>query len=139
VLKKLVFFRGLLDRTLCNFAEHIETRISHPQEIIRAIDDDFNLIILRKGQIGYVCKRNGCGFNDEIVDLISVGRDETPFLTSLDFISKQRPLYEIKSLQFSVLFTLQYSRFIEIFRTSDMDYELFCFLRDKIRNIPDEF
>jgi hypothetical protein len=64
VLKELVFFRGLLDRTLSNFAERIETRISHPQEIIRAIDDDFNLIILRKGRIGYVCKRTGCGFNE---------------------------------------------------------------------------
>jgi hypothetical protein len=60
-------------------------------------------------------------------------------LTSLDFISKKRPLYEIKSLQFSVLFTLDYDKFISIFKQTDMDYELYCFLRDKIRNIPDEF
>jgi hypothetical protein len=68
-----------------------------------------------------------------------VAAGETPFLTSLDFISKVRPLYEIKSLKFSVLYQMDYNRFIEVFKESDMDYELFCFLRDKIRNIPDEF
>lgn len=34
---------------------------------------------------------------------------------------------------------MDYNRFINVFKESDMDYELFCFLRDKIRNIPDEF
>ena len=113
--------------------------MTHPQETIRHIDDDFNLMILKEGEIGYSCKKHGCGFNDEIVDYIRVRAGETPFLTSLDFISKVRPLFEIKSLKFSVLYQLSYSRFIEVFRESDMDYELFCFLRDKIRNIPDEF
>jgi len=68
-----------------------------------------------------------------------VAAGETPFLTSLDFISKVRPLYEIESLKYSVLYQMDYNRFIEVFKESDMDYELFCFLRDKIRNIPDEF
>ena len=117
----------------------LETKISHPQEVIRALEDDFNLIILRKGHIGYSCKKNGCGFNDAIADEIRVSSGDLPFLTSLDFVSKTRPQYEIKSLQFSVLFTMEYEKFIEIFRKSDMDYELFCFLRDKCRNIPDEF
>jgi hypothetical protein len=137
VLRNLVFFRDLLDRTLYNFAEHLEVRMTHPQETIRHIDDDFNLMILKEGEVGYSCKKHGCGFNDEIVDYIRVRAGESPFLTSLDFISKLRPLYEIKSLKFSELYQLSYSRFIEVFRESDMDYELFCFLRDKIRNIPD--
>jgi len=107
--------------------------------VIRTAEDDFNLIILRKGQIGYTCKLSGSIFNEEIADLITVKERETPFLTSLDFISKQRPLYEIKSLSFSVLLSLAYEHFIEVFRQSDLDYELYCFLRDKIRNIPDEF
>lgn len=94
---------------------------------------------MRKGHIGYVCRKNGCEFNDAIADEIRVGSGDIPFLTSLDFISKTRPQYEIKSLQFSVLFTMGYKKFIEIFRKSDMDYELYCFLRDKCRNIPDEF
>ena len=38
-----------------------------------------------------------------------------------------------------MLFKLEYDQFIDIFKESDMDYELYCFLRDKIRNIPDEF
>ena len=68
VLNKLVFFKSLLDRTLCNFSEYLETKISHPQEIIRSLDDDFNLIILKKGHIGYIFKKNGCNFNDSIAD-----------------------------------------------------------------------
>lgn len=114
-------------------------RISHPQEVIRTPEDDFNLIILRKGQIGYACKLSGSVFHDEIADLITVTGKDAPFLTSLDFISKQRPPYQIKSLSFSVLLNLAYEQFIEVFRQSDLDYELYCFLRDKIRNIPDEF
>jgi len=103
-----VFFQGLLEHTLCKFAEHIESKITHPQEIIRAIDDDFNLIILKYGKIGYACKKSGCCFNEEIADLIKVQNGDSPYLTSLDFISKERPLYEIKSLKFSVIFMLPY-------------------------------
>jgi hypothetical protein len=88
-----VFFKDLLDRTLYNFAEHLETVVCHPQEIIRNIDDDYNLMILKKGQIGYICKKNGCSLNDKIVDLIKVDNNEAPFLTSLDFLSKKRPPY----------------------------------------------
>jgi hypothetical protein len=138
ILKQLVFFRTLLEHTLCNFAEHIESKIAHPQEIVRAIDDDFNLVILKFGKIGYACKKQGFAFNEEITDLIKVEEGGAPYLTSLDFISKQRPLYEIKSLQFSVILMLPYNKFIEIFKTSNMDYEHYCLLRDKIRNIPDE-
>jgi hypothetical protein len=38
--------------------------MTHPQQIIRNIDDDFNLMILKEGEIGYSCKKNGCDFND---------------------------------------------------------------------------
>jgi hypothetical protein len=55
-------------------------------------------MILKSGEIGYACKKNGCDFNDEIVDLIKIKQGGTPFLTGLDFISKVRPLYYIKSL-----------------------------------------
>ena len=133
-----MFFKDLLDKTLFNFAEHFENIIAHPQQTIRALEDDFDLIIIKKGSIGYSCKRSGWE-TDQIVDLIDVEKDSPPFLTSLEFISKTRPTYEIRSLSFTVLFRLEYNDFISIFRESDMDYELYCFLRDKIRNIPDEF
>ncbi len=69
-------------------------------------------MILKKGQIGYICKKNGCSLNDKIVDLIKVDNNEAPFLTSLDFLSKKRPPYEIKALKFSVIFRLDYNKFI---------------------------
>jgi len=30
--------------------------MTHPQQIIRNIDDDFNLMILKEGEIGYPAK-----------------------------------------------------------------------------------
>ena len=115
-MKKLIFFKDLLDKTLYSFAAKIETKISHPQEVIRAINDDFDLLILRQGAIGYGCMKKGCALNEEIIDLVSVKEGGEPFLTSLDFISKIRPVYEIISLSFSVLFRLDYSNLIEITR-----------------------
>jgi len=59
-----------LEKTLYSFAEHMETKISHPQEVIRSIDDDFDLLILRKGHIGYACNRPGSSLDQQIVDMI---------------------------------------------------------------------
>lgn len=46
-------------------AEKIQMRVSHPEEVIQRFDDDFNLIILKAGQMGFGCKRPGfqlCNF-----------------------------------------------------------------------------
>lgn len=128
-----------MERTLYNFAENIERRISHPEEIVRHIDDNYNLIILKRGELGYICKKGQSRFNERVADSIAVPENGQPFLTSLDFITKQRPNYEIKSLEYSIIYYLDYDQFIRVLKETDMDFELYALLRDKIKNIPDEF
>ena len=60
VFQELPFFSSLVDKTLYRFAEKIEMSISHPEQILRKIDDDFNLLILKEGEIGYTTKKMGC-------------------------------------------------------------------------------
>jgi hypothetical protein len=50
----------------------IEMTISHPEQLLRKIDDDYNLLILREGEIGYCVKRQGCNFNGMIIDKVKV-------------------------------------------------------------------
>jgi hypothetical protein len=45
----LPFFASLIDKTLYNFAEKIEMSISHPEQVLKRIEDGFNLLILREG------------------------------------------------------------------------------------------
>lgn len=138
VFSNLYLFKGFIDKTLYNFAEKIEMKIAHPEEIVKSISDDFNLMILKQGTLGYVCRnQNWPNFNDLIINTLKVKNDETPLLTSMSFIYKKRQSYEIKSLEYSILLAMDYDKFITILKETDMDYELYCLLRDKIKNIPD--
>ena len=46
--------------------------MAHPEEIIINKNDDFNLWILRSGEVALTQNRRGSDFNGEIVDKISV-------------------------------------------------------------------
>jgi hypothetical protein len=46
--------------------------VSHPEEIIRHLDDEFNLLILKGGEIGYTCKKSGCKYNEKVIDTIKI-------------------------------------------------------------------
>lgn len=62
-----------------------------------------------------------------------------PFLLGLEFLTRKRPNYEIKSLEYSVIYHLEYEKLIKNLKESQMDYHHFCFLRDKDRTNIDEF
>ena len=49
IFQELPFFSSLIDKTLYNLAEKIEMTISHPEQVLRRKDDDYNLLILREG------------------------------------------------------------------------------------------
>ena len=49
IFQELPFFSSLVDKTLYNLAEKIEMTISHPEQVLRRKDDDYNLLILREG------------------------------------------------------------------------------------------
>lgn len=80
--------------------------MSHPEEIIRNKSDDFNLWILRSGEVGLTFERRGSDMNGEIMDKIVVKGNQQPFLLSLNFITKNQLNYEMKSLQYSSLYFL---------------------------------
>lgn len=83
IFHELTFFGNLVDRTLVSFAEKIEMHISHPEQTLRHINDDYNLFILRQGEIGYVTKRRNCKFNDMIIDRLKVQSNQKPSLLGL--------------------------------------------------------
>ena len=47
IFNELPFFGSLVDKTLYSFAEKIEMSISHPEQLLRQMDDNYNLHILR--------------------------------------------------------------------------------------------
>jgi hypothetical protein len=98
-----------------------------------------NLKILKEGTIGYSLKKNGCNYNGKTIDKVHVEVGGNPFLIGLNFITFKKPNYEVKSLVYSINYSLSYDRLIASMQKSRGDYEYFCFLRDKNKNMPDEF
>lgn len=111
--------------------------ICHPEEIIQHIDDPHNLLILKGGELGFTCKKSGCDYNYTVIDQLRVKKQADPVLVSLGFIRHFTPLYEIKSLEYSILYFLNHEDILSILKGSEMDYELYCLLKDKGSNIPD--
>jgi len=74
-----------------------------------------------------------------VIDKVKISSNDRPFILGLEFLTRKRPLYETKSLEYSVIYRLSYDDMTNILRESQMDYLLFCLLRDKNRSIPDEF
>ena len=111
--------------------------ISHPEQMLKKIDDEFNLLILREGKIAYTCKKRNCDFNEMVIDKVNIKSHNRPFILGLEFLTRQRPLYETKSIEYSVIFSLPYEDLLNILKESQMDYLHFCFLRDKSKSTPD--
>lgn len=89
--------------------------------------------------MGYCCRKLGSVYNGHVIDYISVQKGGAPFLLGLEFITHRRPSYEIKSLEYSIIYGLTYERLIQSLRKSRGDYEYLCFLRDKSKHVVDEF
>ena len=83
IFYSLVFFGGLVEKTLYGIAQRIQMSISHPMQTLRKLDDSYNLLILRQGEIGFVPKRRNCNFNDMLIDRVKVKDMKKPFLLGL--------------------------------------------------------
>ena len=59
-------------------------------------------------------------------------------MISLDFIKNKSLNYDIKSEGYSVLYTLSLDNFKDSLKSSEMDYQLYCLLRDRDQCILDE-
>jgi len=82
-------------------------RVSHPEETIQHLYDDYNLLILKSGSVGFVCKRPHYQSHPFVMDVLKA-REDKPELLNLDFISRKRSPYEIKSTEYSVFYFLSY-------------------------------
>lgn len=82
--------------------------ISHPEQLLRKIDDGFNLLILREGSVGFTAKKRNCGFNDVVIDRVKISSNQKPFILGLEFLTRSQPIYETKSLEYSVIYSLPY-------------------------------
>ena len=83
IFENLIFFKNLMDKTLYSLAENIEVNICHPEQVFKKIEDNFNLYILRSGEVGLTSKRRGCDFNGLEMDSKKVRENEKPFLLGL--------------------------------------------------------
>jgi hypothetical protein len=139
VFNQLPFFMFTMEKTIYNLARNIEMRMSHPEEVIRNTTDDFHLWILKSGEVGLAYCRRGADVNGQIIDKIVVRGNSQPALLSLNFITKKQLPYEIKSLQYSSFYFLEFHKLIASLKESDNDFLHYAYMRDKINNVPDEF
>lgn len=70
---------------------------------------------------------------------MKVKNRENPFPINLHFITKKRQNFEVKSLVYSIFYFLEHNKLIDILNESPMDFELYSYLRDKNKNVIDEF
>ena len=91
------------------------------------------------GKLCFSCKVNRANSLDgKIMEILSVGDKENPKMISLDFIKNRQLNYDIRSEHYSILYTLSLENFKESLRSSDMDYQLYCLLRDRDECFIDE-
>jgi len=98
-----------MEKTLCALAEHIKAKITHPLEVLLSSETNFDLLILKDGEIG--CKSNKIGnisFNHFLINKVKVSQEDRPFLLHSNFITKQRSNYKIISTMYSLLYYLNF-------------------------------
>ena len=139
IFQNVFFFNHLMEKTLFSLAEKIEMKIAHPEEIILNVERNFDVFILKNGEIGYVSRKINRKFNKNVFDRKRILENDAPFLLNANFITKNRANYGIKSMVYSVMYCLEYDNLIEILKEAHLDYELYCRQRDKNRHKIDEF
>lgn len=61
------FFNTLNKKTLLSLAETVIRRITHPDQIIKRKGDIADFIIVQRGTVGLVCRRNRSLINGSIM------------------------------------------------------------------------
>ena len=67
-----------------------------------------------------------------------VDKKDKPKVISLGFIKNEILKFDIRSSNYSIVYTLNKDLLKESLKDSYLDYEVFCFLQDKDMNKPDE-
>ena len=120
-------------------AEMVERKICHPSEVILKKGDFAEFMILQKGKVNFCCNTNkNNSLNNKVVVKIIVGENEKAKLLSLDFIKNRILKYDIVSNDYSILYTLSEENIKEALKSSKVDYELFCLIKDREEYVMDE-
>ena len=96
--------------------------VSYPEEIIFNNEKASTILILREGKIGFCTKQPASEFNETIVNELDIKNSSSPSLLSLDFIFKRPINYELKSLNYSLLYQIDYLVLKEIVKLSKLDF-----------------
>ena len=118
---------------MLKMAEIIERKICHPDEVILKKGAKAEFIILQKGKIDLVCRTSNpsSSLNGKVIEKLEVEDGEKPKVLSLDFIRNKSLDYDIKSDKYTILYSLSIENFQESLKGYEIDYQLFCTLRDK--------
>ena len=97
-------------------------------------------MILQKGTLDFQCKvgRGKSKLDGKVVESLEVQDGEKPKLLGLEFIKNKTLTHDIRSKNYSIIYTLELERFKEALRASEMDYQLMCILRDRYEYLLDE-
>lgn len=86
------------------------------------LENNSDVFILKTGEIGYISRKGNKQLSKYIFDRWKVEENGSPFLLSANFITKKRPNYGIKSINYSVLYCLEYKHLIETLQETHLDY-----------------
>lgn len=106
VFRHLAFIKELTLGSQYLMAEHIIRKISHPDEIILGRFEPAKCIILHKGLLGMIARRCSESKQPELVQTLSVEKNEGSKLLNLAFIKRRRQDYNLRSLTYSVIYFL---------------------------------
>ena len=124
---------------MLKLAESVERKICHPDEIIHKKGTVCEFFILQQGIVAFSCKNGpNSKLNGKKIQFIKVSKKQKPKVLSLDFIKNKEINFDIRSVNYSIVYFLEMGKFLESLRSCSMDYQLYCMLRDKNDNILDE-
>lgn len=89
-----------------------------------------DFMILQKGALSFVCRIRSLLDGTEI-ELIDIKEGEKPKMISFNFLKNKLINYNIKSKSYSVVYYLTREEILESLRSSDMDFQMMCQLKDK--------
>ncbi len=109
-----------------------------PGEMIKPYDDALNIYVLEKGEIAYLCRSDHPILSNVIINTLQATPNDRKLL-NLDFITRERGNYDIRSATFSTIIQIPYDSFKKALSACKKDFEFYCSLRDRSKHLLDEF
>jgi hypothetical protein len=84
----LTFFKSLTSKTMLELASRINKNICFPSQAISKRRENSGIMILIEGKIGLCNSIRNSTYNNHVLDEVSLSSKDSPFLISLDFITR---------------------------------------------------